>query len=122
MARKDTLIARNTNFTSTRREWTLPQPLDGTIKAVGVTIDVSGWNEPLARLTVGLESSNDEGVTWKHFCSVTASGAPETNPDGTPVVAVYTLINLPPAGAYLKAFAYTNGQSVRLAISLVVFT
>lgn len=122
MARKDTLIARNTNFTSTRREWTMGQPLDGTVKAVGITIDVSGWNEPLARLTVGLEVSFDGGTTWQHFCSVTAAGVPGTNPDGTPATSSSIIVSLPPAGAMLKAFAFTNGQSVRLAISLVEIT
>lgn len=122
MARKDTLIVRNTNFTATRREWIMPQPLDGSVKAVGITIDVSGWNEPLARLTVGLEASYDGGTTWQHFCSVTAAGVPGTNPDGTPATATSIVMNLPPAGARMKAFAFTNGQSVRLAVSLVEIT
>lgn len=122
MPRKDTLIARNINFTATRREWTMGQPLDGTIKAVGITIDVSGWNEPTARLTVGLETSTDGGTTWKHFCSVTAAGVPGTNPDGTPATSFSIIVSLPPAGVLMKAFAFTNGSTVRLPISLVEIT
>lgn len=122
MARKDTLIARNINFTATRRKWTMGQPLDGTIKAVGITIDVSGWNEPTARLTVGIETSTDGGTTWRHFCSVTAAGVPGTNPDGTPATSSSLIVSLPPAGVLMKAFAFTNGQTVRLPISLVEIT
>ena len=122
MPRKDTLIARNINFTATRREWTMGQPLDGTIKDVGITIDVSGWNEPTARLTVGLETSIDGGTTWKHFCSVTAAGVPGTNPDGTPATSSSIIVSLPPAGVLMKAFAFTNGSTVRLKISFVEIT
>lgn len=71
---------------------------------------------------VGLEASYDGGTTWQHFCSVTAAGVPGTNPDGTPATATSIVVNLPPAGARMKAFAFTNGQSVRLAVSLVEIT
>mgnify|MGYP003511275305 FL=1 len=121
MARKDTLIARNINFTATRREWTFPQPLAGSMKAVGVSIDVSGWNAPSSTLTVGLEASTDS-ETWHPYCSMSASGVPSTNPDGTPTAQTIFIVRPPPAGTYMKAFAYTNGQSIRLPISLVEIT
>lgn len=51
--------------------------------------------------------------------ALTAAGVPGTNPDGTPATATSIVVNLPPAGVLTKAFAYTNGQTVRLEISLV---
>lgn len=121
MARKDTLIARNINFTATRREWTFPQPLNGTLQAIGVVIDISGWNAPSSTLTVGLDSSTD-AETWQFYCAMSTSGVPSTNPDGTPTTQAIFIVNLPPAGLYMKAFAYTNGASVRLPVSLVDIT
>lgn len=122
MARKDTLVASNTNFTSTRREWTMGQPIESKTKALGLTIDITGWDDPTARLTAGLEISKDDGATWQHFCSVTAAGVPGKNPDGTTATASSIVVSPPPAGVLMKAYAKTNGQTVRLQVSLVEIT
>lgn len=66
MARKDTTIARNTNFTSSRREWILGQPFEG-LKAVGITMDVSGWNDPSASLTTGLADADTGAPSANDF-------------------------------------------------------
>lgn len=121
MPRQDVLIARNVNFTATRREWVLG-PVPNGAKGIGATIDITGWNDPTARLTVGLETSTDGGTTWVFYCAVTIWGIPGTNPDGTPATAAIFVVNLPPAGVQMKGYAFTNGATVRLPISLVEIT
>lgn len=118
--RKDTTIVRNTNFTATRKEWMLGK-LETTPKAVGVTLDVKGWNDPSARITIGLETSLD-GETWMPFCAMGATGTPTTNPDGTPSSAYTFIVSNPPAGVFYKGYAKTNGATIRLALSLVELT
>jgi len=120
MPRKDTTIARNTNFTATRKEWMLRR-LEATPKALGVTLDRSGWDDPTALITVGLETSVD-GETWVPFCSVTTSGTPRKNPNNTPTVASLIIVSSPPANVLVKGYAKTNGATVRLALSLVELT
>lgn len=120
MARKDTLIARNVNFTATRREWVLGT-LPSTVQAIGVTLGRSGWDDPTALITVGLETSVD-GETWVPFCSVTTSGTPSKNPNNTPTVASLIIVSNPPANVFVKGYAKTNGATVRLALSLVELT
>ena len=118
--RRDITIARNVNFTATRREWVLGT-LPVGVKGVGVTVDVSGWEDRTAVLTVGLEISMD-GETWTPFCSMVATGNPSKNHDGTPTVANMLVVSNPPANALLKGYAKTNGATVRLPLSLVEMT
>lgn len=120
MARKDTLIARNTNFTATRKEWILGR-LESTPRALGITLDVRGWNDHTAVFIVGLETSVD-GETWTPFCSMTATGNPTKNHDGTPTVANTLVISNPPANTIFRGYAKTNGATVRLDLSLVEMT
>lgn len=121
MARKDTTLARNINFTATRQEWTAPQPVPMADVALGITIDVTGWNAPTASLTVGLETS-PTGTSWTPYCAMTISGAPTTNPDGSPRTQAVFTVNRPTAGVFVKAYAFTNGVTVRLPVSLVEIT
>lgn len=118
--RKDTTIVRNTNFTATRKEWLLGR-LESTPKAIGVSLDVSNWNDRTASVTVGVETSLD-GETWTPLCSMTTSGEPSQNPDGTPTTARILTVSNPPTGALYKGYVKTNGATVRLALSLVEMT
>lgn len=121
MARQDTLITRNVTFTAERREWVFPNPAPA-MHMIGISLDRTNWNNPTATVTLGLQISRDGMKTWEDWCSFTDTGAQRTNSNGSLNESAMFASTAPPAGVRVKAFAYTNGQNVRQAVSLIEVT